>query len=420
MAAERFMNNDHIELADLLEELTAGCAAQEVDHALVLQDTSQYKFDTFKDRFKADDPHIGVLADNYTLGIYAHTALALNAANGLPIGLTDLQCYHLDRDRLSRQERGYKLQPIEDKRSYRWIQTIIDTARRLPKARKLTVIADREADIYQLLSHPYDQRVELVIRSSFNRKLPQGPCLHEHLEGLPWMHRYSIVLPHDRERPTGSVDLAVRWSTVCVAKPSSVIDPQGRYPKEHQLQIIEVLEQAPRPAYPPIHWYLLTTHPVKTGEDARQIIQWYVQRWWIEEFFRLTKKKGFEMEKSNLRSGIALKRLMHLVFAQAVKVMALRQGRQQDTVPAQQLFGPMEIALLERVAQQVQGQSTYQQNPFPSHSLAWASWIIARLGGWTARPMNKRPPGVVSFIRGYRRFQDFLQGFAILYDPPPD
>lgn len=37
--------------------------------------------------------------------------------------------------------------------------------------------------------------------------------------------------------------------------------------------------------------------------DATQIVYWYSLRWRIEDFFRLLKKKGFDLESSELETG---------------------------------------------------------------------------------------------------------------------
>ncbi|HMM92924.1 MAG TPA: IS4 family transposase, partial [Bradyrhizobium sp.] len=41
-------------------------------------------------------------------------------------------------------------------------------------------------------------------------------------------------------------------------------------------------------------------------------------------------------------------------------------------------------------------------NPHPPRSLAWASWIIARLGGWDGYPRTK--PGPITMRHGVEYF----------------
>ena len=44
-------------------------------------------------------------------------------------------------------------------------------------------------------------------------------------------------------------------------------------------------------------------------------------------------------------------------------------------------FKPEEIETLEAVNPRLEGKTAKQKNPHPQHSLAWAAWIVARLGG---------------------------------------
>ncbi|MBK7886146.1 MAG: transposase [Bacteroidetes bacterium] len=55
----------------------------------------------------------------------------------------------------------------------------------------------------------------------------------------------------------------------------------------------------------PIHWRILTTIEVRTGE-VQKIIERYKQRWYIEQLFRLTKKQGFKIEQTQLKNGWGL------------------------------------------------------------------------------------------------------------------
>ena len=48
---------------------------------------------------------------------------------------------------------------------------------------------------------------------------------------------------------------------------------------------------------------LFTTHCVENLEDAFRIIHIYQQRWYIEQVFRLLKKKGFAIESSEVTTN---------------------------------------------------------------------------------------------------------------------
>jgi hypothetical protein len=48
----------------------------------------------------------------------------------------------------------------------------------------------------------------------------------------------------------------------------------------------------------------------------------------------------------------------------------------------------------------------------PENNLAWAAWIIARLGGWKGFA-GQRPPGVITLYGGRIRFFNLFDGWAI-------
>lgn len=68
-------------------------------------------------------------------------------------------------DKKSRKE--ISNQSIEEKTSYRWISSTLSTVERLEGAARITIIGDREIDIYDELSLGVtDERVDLLIRAS--------------------------------------------------------------------------------------------------------------------------------------------------------------------------------------------------------------------------------------------------------------
>src|SRR6476646_9435958 len=70
----------------------------------------------------------------------------------------------------------------------------------------------------------------------------------------------------------------------------------AKLPKNVTLTLVEAREVDPPDAVTPVHWRLLTTHPVVTLADACRITGFYRQRWTIEQVFRVMKTKGFDIE----------------------------------------------------------------------------------------------------------------------------
>ena len=59
------------------------------------------------------------------------------------------------------------------------------------------------------------------------------------------------------------------------------------------LTLVDTREINPPLGTAPAHWRLLTTHKVGDAADARQITDWYRQRWTIEQLFRTLKTSQY-------------------------------------------------------------------------------------------------------------------------------
>ena len=65
-------------------------------------------------------------------------------------------------------------------------------------------------------------------------------------------------------------------------------------------------------------------------------------------------------------------------------------------------FDPTDQPILEAVSAKLEGKTEKQKNPHPKGSLAFASWVMGRLGGWTG---YYGKPGPKVMRRGYETFQ---------------
>jgi len=59
-----------------------------------------------------------------------------------------------------------------------------------------------------------------------------------------------------------------------------------------------------------------------------------------------------------------------------------------------------------------EGNSVPQKNPFQVNSLAWAAWIIARIGGWKGY-QKADPAGPITIKRGLEMFDQFFTGWLL-------
>ena len=90
----------------------------------------------------------------------------------------------------------------------------------------------------------------------------------------------------------------------------------------------------------------------------------------------------------------------------AVTVMQLVKARDGTTgQTATDAFEPADLPILEAISAQLEGKTARQQNPHPKGSLAFASWVIARLGGWTGYYGKPGPKVMRRGLEDFRRIK---------------
>jgi hypothetical protein len=124
---------------------------------------------------------------------------------------------------------------------------------------------------------------------------------------------------------------------------------------------------------------------VDTVAAARRIVDLYRLRWTIEDYFRTLKTAGFDIEDADLSDPRAMMNLVAAASIAAVTVMQLVKGRDgADQRRLNDAFDPDDQPILEAICERLEGKTARQKNPHPKGTLAFAAWVIARLGGWTA------------------------------------
>jgi hypothetical protein len=335
--------------------------------------------------------------------------LGLDAARGACLGLVAGQIW----TRQGRVKVPHEKRPPQDKESWRWVSTAQQAKPVLAAAAMVTVIDDREGDIYVKWASVAEPNVHLLTRSMHDRVLADETSMYDTAASLPIIDVSTIQLAARANRPARNATLALRFGSVTLRRPQG---PGLReFPKTVELTLIEVVERDPPSDVEPLHWYLLTTHQVSDAAAAWQIVNWYKRRWTIEQLFRILKTQGLQIEDSRLETADRLLKLAAIATKAAVITLQLVQARDgQGDEPASIAFGEDEIQVLAAFDRKYQGTTKLQSNPHPPRSLAWAAWIIARLGGWDGYPRTK--PGPITIKHGLQYFLGVAQAHRHLND----
>jgi hypothetical protein len=402
----RFFRNPRVTVDEILRtaaQRTGAVAAGR--HVLLIEDTSEINYQSKVKRKRG----LGRVGNGADVGLFLHPALAIDAADGAVLGLAGATIWRRSRVK----EDDYQSLPIEEKESHRWIATALKARTFLSTAALVTVIADREADIYELFARVPDDQTHVLVRAVRDRALAGvGGRLLSKIAAEPEAGRLVFDLPGRPGRKARRVTLAVRFCPVTVRQPERGAD--RRDPPQLSLNLVEAREIDPPAGEEPIVWRLLTTHAATSLAEAVRIIDLYRCRWIIEQLFRTLKSQGLDLEDSLLSDGDALERLAATALIAAASVMQLVQGRGEagSKLPASRVFSPVEVSVIEALVRKFEGKTEKQRNPHPKHSLAWAAWCVARAGGWNGYA-SERLPGPITLARGIRRFHAIAEGFAL-------
>ncbi len=206
--------------------------------------------------------------------------------------------------------------------------------------------------------------------------------------------------------------LALRARRVTIKRPKRNLAAEAaRLPSAVEVWLVDAREVDPPAGVKPLHWRLLTTHGVTGFAEARRITGFYRQRWTIEQLFRVMKTKGFDIEAVRVMDGAPHENLSIAVLIAAIPV--LQMSRERDGVagrPMADVFDPADRPALEAICASLEGKTERQKNPHPEGSLAYASWVCARLGGWTG---YYGKPGPVVMLQGHLRLKAMLDGWDL-------
>lgn len=418
MRFSRWINNPkvtHQEIAregsKKVGELAAGL------HVLAVQDTSELNYQAHAGRTEG----LGKVGNGKDIGLFIHPMLTIDADSLACLGLAH------QKNWIRTKAAGQRKQlAIEEKESYRWLEVAQAGKQSLNEAAMITIIADRESDIYEEWDRIPDSKTHLLTRVCRDRKLANGHSLYDCLEqqavkacyvlavrARPEKAGYVAGSPAKGKRSAHNARMELRYSEVEIVRPAHCRDKTAK--ESIRLWAVEVRERADSVMgkEEPIHWRLLTTHRIDSVEQALQMVDWYCARWQIEQLFRTLKKQGLDIESSQMEEGSSLMKLASMATQAAVCTLQLTMAREGETErPATDVFDAEEIAVLESLQPRLEGRTEKQKNPYPPGRLAWAAWTVARLGGWKGYASEAKP-GPITMLRGQRRFAAIAEGWKL-------
>ncbi len=150
-----------------MEKLIAGWSEETAPaaagrHVLAIQDGSDLNFRTPNGR----DRGLGRIGKGIGRGLLLHPMIAVDAETGECLGLVGGAIWTRPADSTKhtggKKKQNNARRPLSEKESRHWIETAQAAKTTLAEAAMVTMVADREADIYQLWATIPDPKVHVL------------------------------------------------------------------------------------------------------------------------------------------------------------------------------------------------------------------------------------------------------------------
>jgi len=404
--AYRLLRNPAVE-ADAIVEAgcarTAEVAASATGPLLAIQDTTTLSY-------SHDVEGLGPLGgpENSGRGLWVHTTLLYAPDEEQVIGVVEQKTWARSFDKISHQR---KQRDYEEKESFRWEKTDVQMQQRLDDAvaTRTILVADREAESVELLGYLASQNRRFVLRGRTNRALDGGGKLQT--PSLYALLGTTTVSIQQRGNPNGrpgrTTTVAVRAGQVTLRAESE------RFPGKQKLNVVHVFETTPRANKSPLEWWLLTSEPVETLQQAWQVVEYYRCRWLIEDFHKAW-KSGTQVEQLQFQHADNIRRYAAILAFIAVRLLQLRElANQHPKASAELFFSPIQWKVLWLTEQKLWKKSKRRKKP-PANAPAikWAHDTLAKLGGFKDSKRTGRP-GWDPLWDGYLDLEARVEGFLL-------
>ncbi len=306
-ATYNFLNNDLVSeekiLAPHLEKTIE--RIKEYPVVLLVSDTTDINYTTkciMKNKERLD---------NKQNGIWLHATIAVTPEK-LNLGLIQANFWHRgnelakkDRDSITAREKA----PIEEKESYRWLESYQKACEIAQKAQGTQVIniSDRECDIIEFFELAESKNKEefksnYIIRSQYDRLIETNDAeanevinkLWKKLKKADSLGELEFTISTRGDRKARKVKQKLKAVSV-------TLTPSNKK-KSIVVNAVMAIEEHPPKGEDPVIWVLITDLPIETFEDVCKIIEYYLCRWQIELFFKVL-KSGCKVEERQLQTA---------------------------------------------------------------------------------------------------------------------
>lgn len=321
------------------------------------------------------------------------------AANGTPIGILNQQWWtrQAGKKRSDCQERS-----LAEKETVHWVRAILHATRALLQAAgpRAWFQVDREGDRFWTLAALDRTNQWFTVRSTYaHRFVTSNGSRRGRLRDAARKGKFramaTLAVPARLRRKERTAQLRIRTTAVTL----DMVEAHGGDRLALPVNVVDVREVGTTPrGEKPIHWRLLTNHPIKTMKDVLAVIDGYTKRWRIEELHRVWKSGALCVEETQLRSAARVIKWAILAVVTAARIERLRMlARTNPNDSAVGVLSEYEIRALILMKRRHAKSTEHVSDLAPTIGQA-VRWL-ADLGGYAGHASSGRP-GAVTLRRG--------------------
>jgi hypothetical protein len=377
-------------------------------YTLAIHDASEMEYT--KRRSLTD---LGQIGSGYRRGFIAQNSLLVCPETGATLGLVN-QVLHR-RPQVKKGETKSERQKRATRESLLWLKGV----RPLPHDRKIVDVCDRGADTSEFIEHEANSGRTFLIRSSQNRNCYEGHG--EPGEGTPLkLHDFARTLPCEgtwelevagktefksKKRTGKKRNVTRKKRTAKMAVSFGAVQLKTSRPKKAaqvQVWVLRVWELNPPKGQERLEWFLITNHPVKTFNDAYEVVGWYEKRWVIEEYHKCL-KTGMNIESYQFTDTDRLEPAIALTSIAAITLLNLRDDSRNEETKDRPATEYIDKEYVEVLSMWRHGKPRYDW------TVSQFVLALARLSGHQNR-RGDHPPGWQKLWKGWHELQAMIAG----------
>jgi len=393
-AAYRLLHGDGVTREKLMRphfEHTLA-AARVQPFTLFVQDTTELDFTSM-----AHAEGYGPIGNNHGAGLLVHSLLALTPAGEvLGLGTQHSWARALDPPHKQTETRSQR-QARSGKESEVWPQ-LLETVGPVPQGQCWVSVGDRGSDSFDYWMRAGAIGWRCLSRIFTDRRTADNSHLLTRARELPAQGQKVV---EQRARPgqaARTLHLNLAWGSMQVLPPRN--HPTLKKQPPLDVSIVRCWDDKHS-----VEWLLLATWPVESLDAATQCIQWYEQRWSIEEFHKCL-KSGCRVESSQLKDAKSVDVLLGFCSIVAVRLLALaRLARLKPDEPASRHIDPVYLTVL------------CAMRKLESRTLTVRGYWreVARIGGFLARTLDG-DPGWKTLWEGLMKLENWVLAWTNGYE----